>query len=100
MQPICGELLDRKQPPRTIPYTHAVLRSASRQATLEANMSSPAEGVKVGDRIAWFFAWGSYVQRVIAPAVQLVTLPDAVDFKSVLDAIASSCTSSHCPASC
>jgi NADPH2:quinone reductase len=37
--------------------------------------------VKVGDRVAWFFAWGSYAQQVIAPAVQLVTLPDAVDFE-------------------
>jgi NADPH2:quinone reductase len=37
--------------------------------------------VKVGDRVAWFFPWGSYAQQVIAPAVQLVTLPDAVDFE-------------------
>jgi NADPH2:quinone reductase len=37
--------------------------------------------VKVGDRVAWFFAWGSFVQQVIAPAMQLVTLPNAVDFE-------------------
>jgi hypothetical protein len=35
--------------------------------------------VKVGDRVAWFFSWGSYAQQVIAPAAQLAPLPDDID---------------------
>ncbi|MCI2424096.1 quinone oxidoreductase [Saccharopolyspora sp. K220] len=38
--------------------------------------------VKVGDRVAWSFAWGSYAQQVIVPAAQLVPVPDDIDFET------------------
>ena len=50
--------------------------------------------VKVGDRVAWFFAWGSYAQQVIAPATQLAPLPDDIDFETAASVMMQGLTAS------
>ncbi|KTE25752.1 MULTISPECIES: quinone oxidoreductase [unclassified Sphingopyxis] len=37
--------------------------------------------IRPGDRVAWYFAWGSYAEQLIAPADQLVPLPDDLSFE-------------------
>ncbi|MBE1528996.1 NADPH2:quinone reductase [Sphingopyxis sp. OAS728] len=37
--------------------------------------------IRPGDRVAWYFAWGSYAEQLIAPADQLVPLPDDLAFE-------------------
>ena len=42
-------------------------------------IAAVGEGVadlKIGDRVAWFFAVGSYAERIIAPAEAIVPVPD------------------------
>lgn len=36
-------------------------------------------GLRLGQRIAWQFAWGSYSQRIVLPAGQAVPVPDDID---------------------
>lgn len=36
--------------------------------------------VRVGDRVAWFYAPGSYAEQLIAPVSQLVPLPEDIGF--------------------
>jgi NADPH2:quinone reductase len=50
--------------------------------------------VKAGDRVAWFFAWGSYAQQVIAPAAQLAPLPDDIDFETAASVMMQGLTAS------
>jgi len=50
--------------------------------------------VKAGDRVAWFFAWGSYAQQVIAPATQLAPLPDDIDFETAASVMMQGLTAS------
>jgi NADPH:quinone reductase len=36
-------------------------------------------GLRLGQRVAWQFAWGSYSQRLVLPAGQAVPVPDDID---------------------
>jgi NADPH2:quinone reductase len=51
--------------------------------------------VKVGDRVAWFFAWGSYAEQIIIPADQLVPLPDDIDFETAAGLMMQGLTASN-----
>jgi len=33
----------------------------------------------VGDRVAWYFAWGSYAERIVLPASAAVPIPPGID---------------------
>ena len=60
-----------------------------------AAIGDTVTNVKVGDRVAWFFAWGSYAQQLIAPAAQLVPLPDDVDFETAASVMMQGLTASY-----
>ena len=48
-----------------------------------------------GDRVAWYFAWKSYAQQLIAPVDQLVPLPDDIDFAAAASVMMQGLTASH-----
>ena len=54
--------------------------------TVEAVGSGVSE-VKVGDRVAYAMARGSYAEYAVVPAWQLVTIPDAVSFDTAAAAM-------------
>ena len=43
-------------------------------------VGSEVSDIQVGDRVAWYFVYGSYAEQLVAPADQLVPLPDDIDF--------------------
>ena len=49
----------------------------------------------VGDRVAWFYAWGSYAERVLAPAAAMVPLPDDIDFETAASLMMQGLAASH-----
>ena len=51
--------------------------------------------LKVGDRVAWFFVWGSYAGRIIAPVESLVPLPEEIDFETAACLMMQGLTASH-----
>jgi NADPH2:quinone reductase len=51
--------------------------------------------LQVGDRVAWFYAWGSYAQQVVVPAAALVPLPDDIDFETAAGLMMQGLTASH-----
>lgn len=56
------------------------------------------EGVRTispGDRVAWYFIWKSYAQQILAPADQLVPLPDEIDFETAASLMMQGLTASH-----
>jgi NADPH:quinone reductase len=56
------------------------------------------EGVselKIGDRVAWCFAWGSYSEQLVAPADMMVPLPDDIDFETAAGLMLQGLTASH-----
>lgn len=60
--------------PVPLPFV-AGLEGAGRVATVGPDVT----GVAVGDRVAWSHVPGSYAERVIAPAEDLIPVPDDVD---------------------
>ncbi|WP_380871693.1 oxidoreductase [Sphingomonas sp. DBB INV C78] len=56
------------------------------------------EGVtdfKVGQRVAWVYAPGSYAERVVIPALSLVPLPDDIDDRTAASLMMQGLTASH-----
>ncbi|MGM5028298.1 quinone oxidoreductase family protein [Tardiphaga sp. 862_B3_N4_1] len=51
--------------------------------------------LKVGDRVAWYFVWGSYSEQIVAPASALVPLPDDIDFETAAGLMMQGLTASH-----
>ena len=49
----------------------------------------------VGDRVAWYYAWGSYATQVVAPAAAMVPLPDDIDFETAAALMMQGLTASH-----
>ncbi len=74
---------------RTLPMTPGVEGAGTVVA-----VGDGVTNVKAGDRVAWFFAWGSYAQQVIAPATQLAPLPDDIDFKTAASVMMQGLTAS------
>lgn len=50
---------------------------------------------KVGDRVAWYFVWGSYAEQLLAPAHALVCLPDDISFETAAALMMQGLTASH-----
>ncbi|MET3918440.1 NADPH2:quinone reductase [Variovorax sp. OAS795] len=50
---------------------------------------------KVDDRVAWYFAWGSYAEQVIVPATQLVPLPDDIAYETAAGLMMQGLTASN-----
>src|SRR5258708_15273620 len=53
-------------------------------------------GLEVGDRVGWYFVWGSSARRIIAQAESLVPFPDDIDFETRARLMMQWLTASHC----
>ncbi|UVF22832.1 quinone oxidoreductase (plasmid) [Microvirga terrae] len=73
-----------------LPMTPGV-EGAGRIAAVGENVRD----LKVGDRVAWFFAVGSYAERIIAPADAMVPVPDDIDLKTAAALLMQGLTASH-----
>lgn len=73
-----------------LPLTPGV-EGAGRIAAVGAGVTD----LRVGDRVAWFYAWGSYGQQMVAPAAALVPLPDDIDFETAAGLMMQGLTASH-----
>lgn len=51
--------------------------------------------VKIGDRVAWVYAPGSYAERVVMPEASLVKVPDAIDDRTAAAIMMQGLTASH-----
>ncbi len=60
-----------------------------------AALGTGVTGLEVGDRVGWYFVWGSYAGRIIAPAESLVPLPDDIDFETAASLMMQGLTASH-----
>jgi NADPH2:quinone reductase len=60
-----------------------------------AAVGGGVEGVKAGDRVAWFFAVGSYAERISAPADALVPLPEDIEFETAAGLMLQGLTANH-----
>lgn len=61
-------------------------------------IAAVGEGVtslKIGDRVAWFFVWGSYAEQIVASAEALVPLPNDIDFETAASLMMQGLTASH-----
>jgi NADPH2:quinone reductase len=74
----------------TLPMTPGV-EGAGTVAALGEGVAN----LKVGDRVAWFYVWGSYAEQVVAPADALVSLPDDIDFETAASLMMQGLTASH-----
>jgi NADPH2:quinone reductase len=74
----------------SLPLTLGV-EGSGRVAALGAGVT----GLKVGDRVAWFFVWGSYAGGIIAPVESLVPLPQEIDFETAASLMMQGLTASH-----
>ena len=60
-----------------MPYPHIV---GVEGAGVVSELGEGVTNVKVGDRVAWNEAFGSYAQKVVVQADRLLPIPDNVDF--------------------
>ncbi len=58
-------------------------------------LGKDVESVKVGDRVAWVYAPGSYAERVVMPETSLVQVPDAIDDRTAAAIMMQGLTASH-----
>lgn len=64
-------------------------------AGIVEDIGQDVEDLRVGDRVAWFFAVGSYAEKIVAPAAVLVRIPDALDFETAAGLLMQGLTASH-----
>ena len=53
------------------------------------------DGLKVGQRVAWVYAPGSYGERIAIPAASLVPIPDTIDDRVAASVMMQGLTASH-----
>jgi len=53
------------------------------------------DDIKVGQRVAWVYAPGSYAQYIAIPASALVVIPDAIDDRTAASVMMQGLTASH-----
>ena len=53
------------------------------------------DGFRIGQRVAWVYAPGSYADKVVVPATSLVPLPDAIDNSTAASVMMQGLTASH-----
>lgn len=73
-----------------LPLTPGV-EGAGRVAALGEGVSD----FEIGDRVAWYYVPGSYAEQVVAPADQLVPLPDDIDFETAAGLMMQGLTASN-----
>lgn len=61
-----------------------------------AAVGEGVSGVKVGDRVAWYYVWGSYAEQLIAPVEAIVVLPDDIAFETAASLMMQGLTASNC----
>jgi NADPH2:quinone reductase len=76
--------------PTTLPLTPGV-EGAGRVVGVGEGVTA----LKVGDRVAWYFVWGSYAEQLVAPIEQLVPLPDDIDFETAAGLMMQGLTASN-----
>jgi len=54
-----------------------------------------AEGVRLGQRVAWVYAPGSYAEKVLVAASSLVPVPDEIDDRTAASVMMQGLTASH-----
>ncbi|AME26989.1 alcohol dehydrogenase (plasmid) [Burkholderia sp. PAMC 26561] len=60
-----------------------------------AEVGADVVDFKVGDRVAWFFVWGSYAEQLIAPAHSLVHVPEGVSDETAAGLLMQGLTAHH-----
>lgn len=73
-----------------LPMTPGV-EGAGRVAALGAGVT----GLSVGQRVAWYFAVGSYAEQIVAPADALVPIPDGVSDEDAAGVMMQGLTALH-----
>lgn len=58
-------------------------------------LGAGAEGVGLGQRVAWVYAPGSYAEKVLMPASSLVPVPDEIDDRTAASVMMQGLTASH-----
>jgi NADPH2:quinone reductase len=58
-------------------------------------MGAGVKDFKIGDRVAWVFAWGSYAELINIPEASLVKLPDTIDDQTAAATMMQGITASH-----
>jgi NADPH2:quinone reductase len=58
-------------------------------------LGAGAEGVRLGQRVAWVYAPGSYAEKVLMPASSLVPVPDEIDDRTAVSVMMQGLTASH-----
>ncbi|HMN47131.1 MAG TPA: quinone oxidoreductase [Povalibacter sp.] len=58
-------------------------------------VGSGVQDVRVGQRVAWVYAPGSYAERIAIPATSLVPVPDAIDDRTATSVMMQGLTASH-----
>lgn len=76
--------------PTDLPFTPGV-----EGAGTVAEIGEGVTNVSVGDRVAWYYAWQSYAAKVVAPADQLVPLPDDINFETAASLMMQGLTASN-----
>jgi len=76
--------------PTDLPFTPGV-----EGAGTVAEIGEGVTNASVGDRVAWYYAWRSYAAKVVAPADQLVPLPDDIDFETAASLMMQGLTASN-----
>ncbi|CAN7263007.1 quinone oxidoreductase [Phenylobacterium sp. LjRoot219] len=75
-----------------VPLPHVLgVEGAGRIAAIGAGV----EGLKLGQRVAWAYAHGSYADRVVMPATSVVVIPDGVDDRTAASLMMQGLTASH-----
>jgi NADPH2:quinone reductase len=53
------------------------------------------DGIRIGQRVAWVYAPGSYADKLVIPATSLVLVPDAIDDRTAASVMMQGLTASH-----
>lgn len=73
----------------TLPFTPGV-----EGAGTVIQVGDAVRHVQIGDRVAWYFVWGSYTQQLVAPEDHLVKLPDDIEFETAASVMMQGLTAS------
>ena len=58
-------------------------------------LGDDVDGFKIGQRVAWVYAPGSYAEKIAIPASSLVSIPDDIDDQSAAAVMMQGLTASH-----
>jgi NADPH2:quinone reductase len=58
-------------------------------------LGEDVDGIKIGQRVAWVYAPGSYAEKIAIPATSLVSIPDNIDDQTAAAVMMQGLTASH-----